>query len=438
MLRVIRNNIKRLDIHTLEVVRKSSASTVVKVTGMGIGLLVSVFLGRTIGAEGLGIINLSNRVINILLVVGLLGMRQVIVKEVAIAHNKKDYIHIGNVMHTAYWINGGITLALSILLIILSPWMANTIFKEPKLQYPLMVAFLVMTPQVFSRIFSSGLVGYRKIWQSNLVEQTLSIVITGVLLGILWLLKREITINIVAICYAIGRVGVTISVGFYWKSLFRLKNKRTIITKQLVATSLPLFASTVSAIIISNADTVFLGSMVTSQDVGLYSVAVKIAFLTSFFLQVTNASVGPKIAALFESGKIEETERMIQRVTLALLILGTIPLLFFGVFGKQILNLWGKEFINAYSILIILAFGQLVNISTGAVSQLLIMTGFHNVNTRITVIFMLINLILNYLLIKHYGLTGAAIANTATVSGMNLTRVIIAKNKTGISTLFFI
>jgi len=112
LINILKNKLATLDIHTLEVLRKSSASTVVKVAGMAIGLLVSVFLGRTIGAEGLGIINLSNRVVNILLVIGLLGMRQVIIKEVAIAHNKKNFAHIGNVMHTAYWLNGGVTLSL--------------------------------------------------------------------------------------------------------------------------------------------------------------------------------------------------------------------------------------------------------------------------------------------------------------------------------------
>ena len=186
-------------------------------------------------------------------------------------------------MHTAYWLNGGVTLALSVILIFLSPWLANTVFNEPRLQYPLMIALLVMTPQVFSRIFSSGLVGYRKIWQSNLVEQTLSIAITGILLVILWLLKREITVNVVAVCYAIGRVGVTISVGFYWKSLYQFKSKRSVISKQLLKTSIPLLIITITSILVSNADVIILGALADVKQVGLYSVAARIALLTSFF-----------------------------------------------------------------------------------------------------------------------------------------------------------
>ncbi|SHJ83193.1 Membrane protein involved in the export of O-antigen and teichoic acid [Tangfeifania diversioriginum] len=430
-----RKRLLKLDEHTLEVVRKSSASTVAKVAGMAIGLLVSVFLGRTIGAEGLGIINLSNRVVNILLVVGLLGMRQVIIKEVAITHNKKDFAHIGNVMHTAYWLNGGITLVLSVILIFLSPWLANTVFNEPRLQYPLMIALVVMTPQVFSRIFSSGLVGYRKIWQSNLVEQTLSIAITGILLVILWLLKREITVNIVAVCYAIGRAGVTISVGLYWHKLYKFKAKRIFIPKPLLKTSIPLLGSTLAAIVVSNADAIMLGWLGTTKEVGLYSVAARLALLTSFFLQVTNASVSPKIAALYESGKMMELEKMVQRVTKGLGLFGLMQVVVFIGAGKFILGIWGAEFTSAYWVLIILGLGQLVNIGTGAVGLLLIMCGYEKTQSHIAVISMLLNLLLNFVLIKYFGATGVAIATALTIAGVNIARVYFVKKKLGIITI---
>jgi len=438
LINILKNKLATLDIHTLEVLRKSSASTVVKVAGMAIGLLVSVFLGRTIGAEGLGIINLSNRVVNILLVIGLLGMRQVIIKEVAIAHNKKNFAHIGNVMHTAYWLNGGVTLALSVILIFLSPWLANTVFNEPRLQYPLMIALLVMTPQVFSRIFSSGLVGYRKIWQSNLVEQTLSIAITGILLVILWLLKREITVNVVAVCYAIGRVGVTISVGFYWKSLYQFKSKRSVISKQLLKTSIPLLIITITSILVSNADVIILGALADVKQVGLYSVAARIALLTSFFLQVTNASVNPKIAALYETGKTKELEKMAQRVTKGLGLIGFFLFIVFLFFGKLILGIWGTEFITGYWILLILGFAQFINITTGAVGGLLIMTGHEKYHRNISLAMLIIGLILYMPFVYFYGAIGAAIVTAIIIISENLLKLLFVRLKLKINVISLI
>lgn len=421
-----RKKLKLLDEHTLEVVQKSSASTVVKVAGMAIGLLVSVLLGRTIGAEGLGIINLSNRIVNILLVVGLLGIRQVIIKEVAIAHNKKSYVHIGDVMYTAYWLNGGISLVLSVIMILLTPWFANSVFKEPRLEFPLMIALLVMTPQVFSRIFSSGMVGYRKIWQSNLVEQTLSIAITGILVVILWLLKKTITVNVVAICYAIGRVGVTLSVGLYWKSLFKKISPAKLITRKLLKTSLPFFVITLSGIIMTNADVIILGFFSNSNEIGLYVVAARIALLTSFFLQVTNTSIAPKVAALFESGKTQELEKMIKQVTKGLGVIGLFILILFIVFGRFILSIWGKEFESAYSVLIVLGIGHFVNISTGAVGVVLTMTNKEVLLKNITLIFTLMYMTVNVFLTYYFGAIGTATATTTTLVFFNFIKVIQA------------
>jgi hypothetical protein len=54
MLSFLKYKFSSLDVHTKEVIFKSSASTIVKVGGLIFGVLVSIFLGRTLGAEGLG------------------------------------------------------------------------------------------------------------------------------------------------------------------------------------------------------------------------------------------------------------------------------------------------------------------------------------------------------------------------------------------------
>ncbi|MCF6171886.1 MAG: flippase [Bacteroidales bacterium] len=419
----------KLDVHTAEVVRKSAASTVVKVAGMIIGLGVSIFLGRTLGADGLGIINLSTRIVQILLIVGLFGMRQVIVKEIAIAHNNKDWKHIGNVMHTAYLLNGGITLIISLLMILASPWLAEHVFNEPRLTWPLVIAIMAMTPQVFSRIFSSGLVGYRKIWQSNLVDQALNLGVTGLMLLLIWFLGFSITVNRAAFSYAIGRIVVSISIGIYWHLLFHQKNKRFFVGKKLLITALPLFLVTLTFVISSNAGVIMLGWLGDAKMVGLFTVAARIALLTSFFLQVTNAAVSPKIASLYAEGKIREMERMVQSVTSGLLLIAILALIFFVFFGTNILSLWGAEFSEAYLILVIFSVGQFFIVGTGASGFLLMMCGLEKTYAKISIASVILNLVLNFIFIKNLGALGAAIATSITVAGESFIRVIVVKTK---------
>lgn len=432
-IRNIHNKLQVIDGHTVEVIKKSVSSTIVKVAGMLVGLGVSIFLGRRIGAEGLGVLNLVDRVINLLIIVSLFGMRQVIIKEIAIAHNRNDKIHVGNVIFTSSIINGLLSVGLSIVIVLLSPFLIENVFHEPRLKWPLIIALVAMTPQVFSRIFSSALVGYRKIWQSNLVEQTLSSVIVALILTGFWLSDKPITILNSALAYGIARFAVMFSVGTYWKKISGINTKKQkLISAQLLKTAKPLFLVSVTFVVASNADVIMLGWLGNSEMVGLYSIAARVALLTSFFLQVTNAAISPKIAALYEEGKKYEMEKMVQSVTLGLVGIASFAVLIIVLFGKTILSIWGIEFQAAYPLLIILSIGQFFNIGTGASGLILMLCGLEKTQAWISSVFVVLNLILNYFLIKKYGALGAAIATSLTVSLDNLSRVIFAKIKLNI------
>lgn len=422
----------KLDVHTLEVFEKSLASIIVKIIGVAFGLALSIFIARTIGAEGLGIINLSNRIITITIVLALFGMRKAIVKEVAIALSKNNLREVSDLMYTSYWFNGLITVAISVILILLSPWIANSIFKEPKLVYPLTIALIVMTPQVFSRIFSSGLIGYKKIWQSNLVDQALSICFTVLLILLAWLFNINMTINVIATCYAIGRVGVTVSVGLYWKKLHNITSQSKIILNKLLKIARPLFFVSIAGVIINSTDIVILGLFSDSKDIGIYVVAARLSLLTSLLIHVTNSAMSPKIAAMYSNKKIDSLKLMIKKVTKGLFIIGLLVYFFFVLFGEFILSAWGQEFKEAYSLLLILGFGQFINLSTGAVGVILIMTGHEKIQRNISILFMFIFLILIFSLTPIYGTLGAAIAVSITIAGINIVKLLYVKKLTSI------
>jgi len=433
MLKNIMPSFSKLDIHTKEVIKKSVSSSLVKIGGMVFGLGVSIFLGRMLGAEGLGIINLSNRIVSLFLILGLLGMRQVLVKNIAIGYSRKDWQFIGDSMFTTYWLNGGFTLILSLLLILAAPWIANTIFSDSRLIFPLTIALVVMVPQVFSRIFSSGLIGFRKIWQSNLVDQTMSIVIVGILLFIFWLFNYTITINLVALFYGIGRLVVTTSMWFYWKKLFQHKQKNRLIIRVLLKTALPLLIVSITNVITTSSSPILLGWLGNAKQVGLFSVAARLALLTSFFLQVTGSALSPKIAALYANGQKKELEKMVHKITGGLFFIAILSVIIFVTLGSPILSVWGNEFKEAYWILVILSIGQFFNISTGATGITLMMCGKEKILSKIKILELISNLLLNYFLILYYQAVGAAIAIAFNLIFLTILQLIIVKKELNIS-----
>ena len=432
------SKLDRLDIHTLEVVKKSSASLVVKVVGMIATFAVSIILGRTIGPEGLGIINLANRVVTFILILAIFGMNNVVLKEVAIAFERKDWQHVANTMFSSIWFNIPMAVGVCVTFILLTPWLSNTVFNESELQVPLIISLGVIVPRILSRIYASGVNGFRKIWQSSLVNETLSVAVVALGLIVLLLLGIEITVVKAAILYAIGRIVVTGSIGLYWHHLFRFKGKRVMQTRSMLKVAFPLLIVSSSALVASNADIVMLGWLSNSREVGLYSVASRLGLMTNIFLVISVSTLTPKIASLYADNKKKELQEMIQQTTKGLIYIGLATTLIYIIAGKYILGLWGQEFVSSYWILIIITIGQIFNISTGSTGMVLMMTGHEKLIGRITFISAIINLLLNYILIPKYFATGAAIATAATVIVQNIIKVIVVKRHTGILTIPFV
>jgi len=438
MIAKIKKSITSLDSHTLEVLKKSFSSSLVKILGMFFGVLISIALGRILGPRGLGIINLANQIVSILMIFSLLGMQLVIVKEVAIARNQKNMSHLGDVMHTSYLINGGLAIIVSGLLILATPILVEYVFDEPKLKFPLIIALIAMIFQVFSRIFSSGLVGYQKIWQSSFVENTLSIGIVGVILFFLWSSNSNITIISASVAFAIGRVFVTFVTWVYWKKIYTFKSRRSFIPRKLIKNALPLLIATLTSAVAAGISIIFLGWLSDASEVGLFSVAVRLGLLTSFFLLVVNNAVSSKIAAFFADKKLDEIQRLIRHISKTLIIFSSISLLVIFLGGQFFLSFWGEEFINAYWMLVILSIGQFSNISTGITGIVLIMCGEEKIYSKIAVLFVIITIILNYFFISSYGGIGAAVATAATVIGRNVVEVVVVKYKLKFSMIPFI
>jgi len=237
--------------------------------------------------------------------------------------------------------------------------------------------------------------------------------------------------------YAISRVLLAFVVLVLWNQTFKSKIKGDFNFKPMLKMAKPMLLVTGTSVIASNADAIMLGALGTFKDVGIYSVAARLALLTSLFLQVSNAAILPKLASLFSNSKIDEMRLMVQRVTKGLALIALLFVVFFIVFGEWLLGFWGAEFQTAYWVLVILAIGQFFNIATGCSGLLLVMCGFEKIHGYISLVGVSLNIILNFILINQYGALGAGIATATTVIIENVTKVVLAKQKIGILTIPF-
>jgi O-antigen/teichoic acid export membrane protein len=431
----IQKIIRKLDSHTLEVAKKASKTMLVKMTGMAVGLFISIFLGRTLGPEGLGIINLANKLGLLLLVITMFGFQLVIVKHVSIANVNKNDKEIASKVKTGLIFNGSLALCIAIVGVLLLPFILNFPADNQDLYIPLLIAFSMLIPQSIARVYAAALNGLGKIWQANLVDKTLSFILVAIGLFSFWVFNVEFNVVNVLLLFGLSRVLLVIVVKLLWNNSFKKKVKGTFQLKPMLKMGLPLLLVSGTSIIASNADALMLGSLGTMKDVGLYSVAAILALLTSFFLQVTNTTIAPKMASLYDNSKLDEMQVMVSRVTNFLALIALLFIVFFTFFGNWLLGLWGTEFQDAYWILITLSIGQFVNIATGCSGMLLVMCGHEKIHGWISLTMLLLNISLNIIMIINFGALGAAIATASTVILDNLAKVFFAKKKIGILTL---
>ena len=428
------SKIKNLDRHTKEVFLKLSPTIVVQIIGVLARLITSIILGRILGPAGLGEVNLINQIITIVMVVSMFGMDHVLVKKIAIAHSNNNFNSIGNTIFTALLVNISIAIVLTVLGVLGSGFIAS-FFNNTRLQIPIIIGFIVIVPQTIGSVFVSGINGYRKIWQSRLFKDFSTSLIVLIGIGLCLFFDLEITLIKVILLYTIGRLITFIVATIYWKTLYGPIFVRKFVDKKMFKMAFPLFFVSATTLLASSVDILMLGWLSDISKVGFYTVASRLVLFVAIFLQITNAALSPKIATFFANNQFKEMSIMVKQVTFLLMIIGLISTLLFLLFGKSLLGFWGSEFSGAYICLIILCFGQFINISTGCSGVLLIMCGYEKIFSYITGSFLILNIVLNYFLIIRYNEVGAAIATTLTIVGENITRVIVAKQKTGVLTI---
>jgi O-antigen/teichoic acid export membrane protein len=170
---------------------------------------------------------------------------------------------------------------------------------------------------------------------------------------------------------------------------------------------------------------VYLLTILHNPDMaGVFNVAARTSVLIVAFLEGVGIIFSPFVSDLSNKGEHEELESLFSTITRWSFMLSLPASLFLILFSNPIISLFGEGFESAGPALIILALGQLINAATGPVGIVLTMSGHPNVNMLNSIITLILSLALGLVLIPRYGVVGAAISATISISGVNILRAI--------------
>jgi len=194
-----------------------------------------------------------------------------------------------------------------------------------------------------------------------------------------------------------------------------------------------IFISTALFIVLSWIDKIIVGIYSTEDNVGIFHISERIASLIGFNLEAINSILSPKISQAFSSKNIDKMQKDIDFSVSISFIISILSCIIILVFSEFILSLFGEEFIRGKYTLYVFAISHFINVCCGSVGNIMQMTGYQKLFSKIIGIALIIHLLLSTTLVKYYGIIGVAIATAITVIFWNFTGAYYIYKKIGIT-----
>jgi O-antigen/teichoic acid export membrane protein len=183
--------------------------------------------------------------------------------------------------------------------------------------------------------------------------------------------------------------------------------------------SLPLLFNSIFSIIALRVDLLAVGYYLGPEEVGIYSAAVRTAAIVGITLFAANTIVAPLIASYYARRDLAGLQDVVSLATMGAFW----PALFIGagviLFSKPLLGVFGAEFISARIPLILLVVGQLVNVGSGSVGLLMVLTGHERQSMFVVGVSALIISVACCFVVPSFGIIGAALVSMLGISLWN-------------------
>jgi O-antigen/teichoic acid export membrane protein len=167
-------------------------------------------------------------------------------------------------------------------------------------------------------------------------------------------------------------------------------------------------------------DVLLVGALRSAKEAGIYAAASRLVAVGWFAIEAVRLAIGPQLSALLARGDRDRANRLYQVGTWWLMVPSWPVYVALAIFAPFVLKLFGPEFAAGHTALVILSLSMLLALGTGNVTVVLLMGGKSTWNLVNTIVSLIINVTLNLLLIPKYGMSGAAIAWTASLAWDNI------------------
>ena len=307
------NNLKKNSLFNV------AAAFGLKVFGTAFSVITSIMLGRTFSTEGTGVYSLASSILTVIMIFTVFGFDISLVKYVSIEFKRNTHGNLKKIIKNTMSIS--LLLCLCFVIIVeLTGDVFAFVFSDPKLSVMLRIMIVAIIPMTLLKLLVSFLkgIGYVKVGLS--FESVVMHIFLCICLVFILIITREPGIEMVGIAYLISATMSFLIVFFISRSHYIKFNNETtddFSFTPVINTARTLLLVNSTNYILTSMDSMMLGALTSTSDVGIYTVATKITLLSSMLLSAINAILGPRFAVLFKENKINELKTVVRKFSRA-------------------------------------------------------------------------------------------------------------------------
>ncbi|MBM3231775.1 flippase [Candidatus Pacearchaeota archaeon] len=374
-------------------------------------------IARNFGPESYGIFSLAIVIVTLFSTAASLGLSDGLLRYFSIY--SKDFKKLKFLVRICINITLISALVATVLMFFSSEYIAETLFRDPKLT-PFLKAFsftIILT--LVSNIFLSIIRAKQQIFRYTLIINVVHNL--SKLLGIILLISLGFRSQAIVGSYMIGVIVMAIFAYFTVRVMLKKiyseenldKEKTTPIRKALFSYSWPMMFAGLIASLVYWIDSLVLGYFLDVSSVGIYGAAFTIVSLLGVAPELFMQLFLPLILKEYSKKNDNVIEEISKQISKWILILNVPIFTAMIVFPETLVSvLFGDMYLSASPALRILAIGGIFSSLTSISTNLLSMKGKSRTILFNLIIIGSINLILGVILVTKYGMTGVAWATS--------------------------
>ena len=408
-----------------------SISILGKFGGRGIDLLIQVLLGNLLTSAAFGLYTIVSTLLRILGNIASIGLDKGVIRFGAHYWNTRStgFKDVVNQSSLLSLLSGGV---LAGLLFLAAPFIAEDIYKNP------LLIPLIRAGSIYLIFFSAA----RVISNASRVAKNFSLSVFGFEFGFpaveLMLIGIFILVGISA-ANAVWAKVVAISASFLLSAVFLVSilrkadlkpDNKVNLGKSLLLYSFPVSLAGIFFNTLLSSDRLILGYYLSESEVGIYQAVNQFPSFFLLFLSAVNLVFFPLIGDLLDKKDHQELENLFKAAIRYGVYVSTPVLVFLLVFPAEVITVFfPDDFVLGVPALQILALAQFINVSTGSVGPLLILSNHQGKWLAANMIGFFVGVMLNFLLIPPLGLTGSAIGTGVGIIVLFMIGIVMVKKE---------